>query len=158
MNQKIMMKAVLDVMKDRFEAKNGRKTVTLPTSIEAVMPEVQVHNDLPPIDMTPVAEAIDRAFERQTESFARFNMQSPAPVVNVEPIIRYEASAPNVHVEATQVVVDMTPVAEAIQKQTDFLERLMGKIVACVEKAMDKGKEIEIIKDNAGKITGARRK
>ncbi len=145
----IIIRAVTDVMKDRLESQNMRVNAAMlvPEFTKAIerfasreIPSPQVSIDAP--DFGPLTEAVERFASREMPKM-------DAPVVNVK--------------------IDMTPIAkaiteafekqtEAMQKHSDCMEKMFDKLEKMVSKCMDKGKEIEIIKDSSGKITGARRK
>ncbi len=133
----VLIRAVADIVKERL----GSRVKTIDT----------ITNQITPPDFGPLTEALDRFAAREIPS-PQVSIDGFGPLT--EAIERFAAREMKMDAPVINVTVDMTPVAEAIEKQTDSLEKMFGKLL----KAMEKDKEIEIIKDSAGKITGARRK
>jgi hypothetical protein len=149
----VLMRAVADVIKQRVGTTKANLVENVRT-VDAKMLLPEFTNQIAAPDFGPLTEAIERFAAREIPA-PQVTIGAPQVTVeapNFETHPKYEFN-PHMDAPVVNVHVDMTPVADAIRKQTECFEKLMGKLLD----RMPTG-EMEIIKDKDGKITGVRRK
>lgn len=128
--RKALMRAIADVVKSRIDHAERRVK-----TIDATMLVPEFTNQIAAPDFGPLTEAVERFAARELPT-PQVSVQAPHVTVeapNIELHPNYEFS-PTMDAPVVNVNVDMTPVAKAIDRQTECLEKLIGKVLACIDK------------------------